>query len=135
MSGEPSIPIPPISTASTSSLWDRITDFASRNRKTIIYTTAGLSILVTAGGYYYYSQRRAKDDSEGKRKREKSARKKKSKTTNDEESQTNGTSFGSVDSGEKRTTVEEDPESQPLPDVTEESVQSLSAEVSLSVPR
>jgi mitochondrial import receptor subunit TOM70 len=131
MSGEPSIPTPRISTASTSSLWDRITDFASRNQKTIIYTTAGLSILVTAGGYYYYSQRHAQDDSEGKRKREKSVRKKKQKNTNDEESLTNGMPPGPVDSGEKRTTVDEDPESQPLPEVTEESVQSLSAEVSL----
>jgi import receptor subunit TOM70 len=117
MSGEPSIPPPPISASPPSSLWDRITEFATRNQKAIIYTTAGITILVTVGGYWYYTQRPPKDgEAEGKRKREKSARKKKQKPT-DEESQTNG---------EKRTTVEEENE---LPDITEESVQSLSPEV------
>lgn len=86
MSAEPSIPAPPISPITPpSSLWDRITDFASRNRKTIIYTTAAFTILFTAGGVWYYTQRSDKD-SEGKRKKEK--RKKKQKQSSvDEESQ------------------------------------------------
>lgn len=86
MSGKASIPTPSISYATpSSSLWDRLTDFASRNRKTIIYTTAAFTILFTAGGVWYYTQRSEKD-LEGRRKREKRNKKQK-QTTGDEESQ------------------------------------------------
>jgi mitochondrial import receptor subunit TOM70 len=82
----------PLDTATTSSLWDRITEFATRNRKTLIYTTAALTVLVTAGGVYYYTHRgEVGSDAESKRKREKNARKKKQKASvADEESQLNG---------------------------------------------
>ena len=103
MSGEPPMPL---DTTTTSSLWDRITEFATRNRKTIIYTTAAITVLVTAGGVYYYTQRGEGGDGEAKRKREKGSRKKKQKqTTSDEESQLNGdlTHRNTVESRRKAT--------------------------------
>ena len=88
MAYDPSIPSSAVST-SAPSFWDRITDFASRNRKAIIYTTAATTILITAGGVWYYTWRSSEDaDAEAKPKREKSARKKRQKqTSSDEEAQ------------------------------------------------
>jgi mitochondrial import receptor subunit TOM70 len=92
MSGEPSISTPPISEITSSSLWDRITDFASRNRKTIIYTTAAFTILFTAGGIYYYTQRNDKgSEGEAKRKREKKKKKPKQGPADEENQQPIGT--------------------------------------------
>ena len=102
MSAEPSIPLDAIP---SSSLWDRITEFVSRNRKTVIYSTAAITVLVTAGGVYYYTQRRpAGDDSDSKRKREKSARKRKQKEpAADEENQLNGNLISQARSKKKLT--------------------------------
>ena len=55
MSSDTSTSINTSSTAVTS-LWDRITDFASRNRKTILYSIGATTILITAGGIWYYYQ-------------------------------------------------------------------------------
>ena len=41
------------STASSSSLWDRISSWASEN-KAVVYTIAGVTLVVTAAGVYYY---------------------------------------------------------------------------------
>lgn len=89
MSGEQSIPVPTPSAVASSSVWDRLTEFASRNRKTIIFTTAAFTILFTAGGIWYYAQRNGNGaDAEAKRKREKSGRKARSRKANsDEENQ------------------------------------------------
>jgi len=78
------------STASSGlSLWDRITNFASRNRKTIIYTVAAITIVFTAGGVYYYTQQReAGPVTEGKKKQRK--KRKQKETSADEESQSGG---------------------------------------------
>ena len=101
MSGEPSIPPAPISAASsTSSLWDRLTQFASRHRRTIIYTTVTATFIIGAGGIWYYVQQQQGDkgqDAEGKRKREKTSNKKKAKkqpAVNDEEKQVGQTTNG-----------------------------------------
>ena len=85
MPGEPSVPTPPISATASSSLWDRITDFASRNRKTIIYTTAAFTILFTAGGIWYYTQRNERgSETEAKSKREKKKKKQKQSSADEE---------------------------------------------------
>ena len=101
MSGKPSIPPAPISAASsTSSLWDRLTDFASRHRRTIIYTTVTATFIIGAGGIWYYVQQQGEKDKdiEGKRKRERSSKKKKGKqnVVNDEEKQVDEKSNGTV---------------------------------------
>jgi mitochondrial import receptor subunit TOM70 len=93
MSGEPSIPPAPISAASsTSSLWDRLTEFASQHRRTIIYTTVTATFIIGAGGIWYYVQQQQSDkdkDADSKRKREKNSKKKKAKQNpvDDEENQ------------------------------------------------
>ena len=48
-----STPIVNIEQASNSSLWDRVTTWASDN-KAVAYTIAGTVIVVTAGGAIYY---------------------------------------------------------------------------------
>jgi mitochondrial import receptor subunit TOM70 len=130
MSGGPSISTPPISATTSSSLWDRITDFASRNRKTIIYTTAAFTILFTAGGVYYYTQRNDKgSEGEAKRKREKKKKKPKQSPTDEESQEPIGRKLRGeifVTLGERQTTVEDEAE---LPEISEEILKGLSLEV------
>jgi mitochondrial import receptor subunit TOM70 len=87
MSDRP-IPVPPlpgkapieaISAAGTPGLWERITTWASEH-KAIVYTVAGVTLLVTAGGVIYYvndSSKAAKtsDASSSKRKNKKDRKK------------------------------------------------------------
>jgi import receptor subunit TOM70 len=61
MSGEP-VPINAAATsASSSSLWDRVTTWASEN-KVVTYAIAGTVIVVAGGSIYYFS-----DSSKSKR--------------------------------------------------------------------
>lgn len=60
MSGPPGNSTPSIvpvsvasSTSQSSSVWDRITTWASEN-KTVVYTAAGVAIVVTGAGVAYY---------------------------------------------------------------------------------
>jgi len=104
MSAEPSIAASSLSAASSpSSLWDRLTEFASHHRRTIIYTTVTATFVIGAGGIWYYVQQQGdkEKDAEGRRKREKSAKKKAKKQTvvNDEEKQVGQTPNGRVLSG------------------------------------
>jgi len=48
------IPTPPTS----SSLWERLSTWASENKATV-YTIAGVTLVVTAAGVYYYSSEAA----------------------------------------------------------------------------
>ena len=135
------MPTPPAAIASSSTVWDRVTDFASRHRNAIIYTTAAVTILVTAGGVWYYTTQRDTDSSSisGKQpKRERGQRKRNGRQGwTDEENQSDGTFlvlvFKLTGGEQKRTTVEEEKqeEEEPLPDVTEESLSVLPLEVSL----
>lgn len=141
MSGEPSIPPAPISAASsTSSLWDRLTDFASRHRRTIIYTTVTATFIIGAGGIWYYVQQQGEKDkdTEGKRKREKSSKKKKGKqnVVNDEENQIEQKPNGTIPWRKSKLTAGEVPpspavqeEKESLPEITDEIVKTLSPEV------
>lgn len=60
MSGPPTTPTPTIipvsvasSTSQSSSVWDRITTWASDN-KAVVYTVAGVAVVVTGAGVAYY---------------------------------------------------------------------------------
>jgi mitochondrial import receptor subunit TOM70 len=82
MSGEsaPVIAAPPPGSPS-SSLWDRVSTWASEN-KAVVYTIAGTAIVVTGAGVVYYlsESRKSKQSasiSEGKRKSKKERRKEK----------------------------------------------------------
>ena len=96
MSAEQAIPNAPLEGSGTG-LWDRISDFATRNRKTIFYTVGATTVLITAGGvWYYYQSQNGKDgDSEAKRKKTRGKRKQKQPTA-DEESQGQPATGGSA---------------------------------------
>ena len=59
MSSSPAVPVGPgpfpvtLPPAGSSSLWDRISTWASEN-KGVVYTVAGLTLVVSAGGVIYY---------------------------------------------------------------------------------
>jgi len=60
--------------STTVSLWDRVTDFVSRNQKPIIYAAAATTIVITAGGIWYFTQAESKKKPKrvgGKKKRPK----------------------------------------------------------------
>lgn len=67
-------------TSSTSSLWNRVTAWASEN-KAIVYTIAGATVVITGAGIVYYTSnsRPSAQSSEDKRKSKKERRKEKKK--------------------------------------------------------
>lgn len=78
MSANPATPVGPgpfpvtIPPAGSSSVWDRISNWASEN-KGVVYTVAGLTLVVSAGGVIYYlsddKKDRASPPSSSKRKK------------------------------------------------------------------
>ncbi|KAK3214414.1 hypothetical protein GRF29_19g73426 [Pseudopithomyces chartarum] len=68
MSSSPAVPVGPgpfpvaLPPAGSSSLWDRISTWASEN-KGVVYTVAGLTLVVSAGGVIYYLTDDKKDAS------------------------------------------------------------------------
>lgn len=71
MSAEPAASI----SASSSSLWDRITTWASEN-KAVVYTIAGTAVVITGAGavYYFSDSRRTRDTSSTEKKKSKKER-------------------------------------------------------------
>lgn len=68
MSANPAAPVGPgpfpvtLPPAGSSSLWDRISSWASEH-KGVVYTVAGLTLVVSAGGVIYYLSDDRKDSS------------------------------------------------------------------------
>lgn len=68
MSANPATPVGPgpfpvtLPPAGSSSLWDRISSWASEH-KGVVYTVAGLTLVVSAGGVIYYLSDEKKDGS------------------------------------------------------------------------
>jgi len=134
MSAEPSIPSSSVSD-STQGIWDRISDFASRNRRTILYTVGATTVLVTAGGVWYYYQLQSQKDETTEKKKKSKKRKQKQQSqqgASDEESQVQsspGTGSSWVvgaNEEEKKTTVEDEDS---LPEISEDSLNALPLEV------
>jgi import receptor subunit TOM70 len=71
MSSEPAASVTP----SSSSLWDRITSWASEN-KAIVYTIAGTAVIITGAGAVYYlsDSRRTKTMPSAEKKKSKKER-------------------------------------------------------------
>ena len=96
MSSEPAVS----SAGSSSSLWDRITTWASEN-KAIVYTIAGTAVIITGAGvvYYFSDSRRSKGTPSPEKKKSKKERRNEKKraeeqsksgiTLQDEEAGTN----------------------------------------------
>ncbi|OAA68698.1 mitochondrial outer membrane translocase receptor [Niveomyces insectorum RCEF 264] len=142
----PALPVPPLPStmASTtaavrvpedSSLWDRLTNWAAEN-KTVVYTIAGVAVVITGAGMVYYlkSNRSSQDSASSpmsatklskkeRRKRKEAERKaaaeasNKAASTDSDESATKKPAAASV------AAVEED-----LPEVTEATVQAMGPE-------
>ncbi|KAK2738531.1 TOM (translocase of outer membrane) complex component [Onygenales sp. PD_40] len=113
-----------LSSQPSPSVWDRISTWASEN-KALVYTIAGVAVVVTSAGVVYYladsgksAQGTAKPSE--KRKSKKERRREKKKAEEEKKAETAATS----ESTAKKT--EESPEE--LPEVDETTVDSLSAE-------
>jgi import receptor subunit TOM70 len=111
----------------TSSLWDRLSNWASEN-KGVVYTIAGVTLVVGAGGAIYYFSSDSRQDggatAGNKRKKQrdrKRAKERAEKTTTTDEVITPNTE-------QKKASVAETTEDS-LPDVDESSVTALSDEV------
>jgi import receptor subunit TOM70 len=115
------------STASSSSLWDRISSWASEN-KAVVYTIAGVTLVVTAAGVYYYvsdvdQPSKSAASTSGKKKAKKDRRKGKKDvepSTAKEAQSSSTTKAASVASGDVESELEE---------LTEEFIASLSEQV------
>jgi import receptor subunit TOM70 len=110
----------------TSSLWDRLSNWAAEN-KGVVYTIAGVTLVVGAGGAIYYLSSDSRQDgsapASSKRKKQRDRKKAKSGA---EKSATEEAQAPSTDA--KKATVAPTTEDE-LPDVDESSVAALSDEV------
>ena len=109
------------SNTSSSSIWDRVTLWASEN-KAVVYTAAGVAVLVTGVGVAYYLSDSGSKDSESEKK--KPSKKSKRKAKEDREKQQSA----SRQEGQSRPpapTVEADP-LEGVPEIDESTVESLS---------
>lgn len=114
----------------TSSLWDRLSNWASEN-KGVVYTIAGVTLVVGTGGaiYYFSSDSRSDAGTAAGNKRKKQRDRKRAKER--AEKTTTGTDEASAPKTEpKKASVAETAEDS-LPDVDENSVGALSDEVCL----
>jgi import receptor subunit TOM70 len=111
----------------SSSLWDRLTTWASEN-KGVVYTIAGVTLVVGAGGAIYYMSSDSRQDASAtagnKRKKQRDRKRAKER---DEKSKT-APEAAQAPSSEKKASVETSTETE-LPDVDENSVAALSDEV------
>ncbi|KAH3971994.1 hypothetical protein HBI70_193400 [Parastagonospora nodorum] len=116
------IPIEP----GTSSLWDRLSTWAAEN-KGVVYTIAGVTLVVGAGGaIYYMSSDSNQDQSATAGSKRKKNREQKRAKKRDEKSKA-APEEAQAPSSEKKASVEASTENE-LPDVDENSVAALSEE-------
>lgn len=116
--------------SATSSLWDRLSNWASEN-KGVVYTVAGITLVVGAGGVVYYFSNSSDsrpdssstDASANKRKRQRE--RKRAKERSEKEAAEKGTTTESAES--KKASVAASTEDE-LPQVDENSVGALSDE-------
>ncbi|OXV10089.1 hypothetical protein Egran_02147 [Elaphomyces granulatus] len=117
-----------LASPSSSSIWERFSKWASEN-KALVYTIAGVAVVVTSAGVVYYLSD-ASHPAEGatvsteKRKSKKERRKEKKKAEDEKKAKEEKTASAPV---EPANTTPEEP-SEELPDVDEDSVGKLSEE-------
>lgn len=112
-----------LSNSSSSSLWDRVSNWASDN-KAAVYTIAGVTVVVSAGAIYYFNSQPAQSD-EATAERKK-ARKDKKKAKKEAEKSEKAPAEKKAEEGKATppaATVEAEEE---LPEITESSVATLS---------
>ncbi|CRG88375.1 Mitochondrial import receptor subunit tom-70 [Talaromyces islandicus] len=106
-----------LSPSSSSSVWDRISNWVSEH-KAVVYTVAGIAVVVTGGTVFYLSTSKPQEPS-APRKSKKERRKEKKKAEEEKKVQQE------KPAEDKKATVEEPEE---LPEVDETTVDSLSEE-------
>jgi import receptor subunit TOM70 len=112
----------------TSSLWDRLSNWASEN-KGVVYTIAGVTLVVGAGGaiYYFSSDSRQDGSATAGNKRKKQRDRKRAKERSDKPSASPEQASAPATEA-KKASVTETTEAE-LPEVDENSVAALSDEV------
>jgi import receptor subunit TOM70 len=112
----------------SNSLWDRISSWASEN-KGVVYTIAGITLVVGAGGaVYYFSSDSRQNNTAASNKRKKQRDRKRAKERADNGPAKDNEKAASASESKKTTVTAAD--EQELPDVDESSVGALSDEVS-----
>jgi import receptor subunit TOM70 len=112
----------------SNSLWDRISIWASEN-KGVVYTIAGITLVVGAGGaVYYFSSDSRQNNTAASNKRKKQRDRKRAKERADNGPAKDNEKAASTSESKKTTVTAAD--EQELPDVDESSVGALSDEVS-----
>jgi import receptor subunit TOM70 len=112
----------------SNSLWDRISSWASEN-KGVVYTIAGITLVVGAGGaVYYFSSDSRQNNTAASNKRKKQRDRKRAKERADNGPAKDNEKAASTSESKKTTVTAAD--EQELPDVDESSVGALSDEVS-----
>lgn len=110
-------------------LWDRVSNWAAEH-KTVVYTVAGVTLVITAGGIVYYlNQNESRGDatSPGSSTTSSSKKKNKKKKAKKEAEQETKPVLEEIKPESKQPTVATATEDE-LPDVSEETVGTLSAE-------
>ena len=127
-----STPSPPTSLHSgsgPSSFIDRLSQWASENRA-VVYTVAGVAVVVTGAGVYYYANSSKSSSSESPADEKKRASKKeRRKAKKEKEKGEAASSEGSSDTAAARVATVEPEPSEGLPTINEETVDTFSKEV------
>jgi import receptor subunit TOM70 len=119
----------PMPNSGPTTLWDRVSNWAAEH-KTVVYTVAGVTLVITAGGIVYYlNQNESRGDatSPGSSTTSSSKKKNKKKKAKKEAEQETKPVLEEIKPESKQPTVATATEDE-LPDVSEETVGTLSAE-------
>ncbi|PLB35787.1 putative mitochondrial outer membrane translocase receptor (TOM70) [Aspergillus candidus] len=133
MSSQSPLPQPPqnvvidtasLPPASSSSVWDRVSKWVSEN-KALVYTVAGVAVVVTSAGVVYYlsDSKTSQTPPSGEKKKSKNQRRKEKKKAEDQKAKAASSQNVLSESAKKA----EEP-SEELPEVDEETVGQLSEE-------
>ncbi|KAJ5115141.1 Mitochondrial outer membrane translocase complex subunit Tom70 [Penicillium alfredii] len=109
--------------SSSASVWDRISNWVSEN-KAVVYTVAGVAVVVTGAGVVYYlsdSNKTGSASSSAQKKPKTQRRKEKKKAEDDKKAK-------SASVQDEPAAKKTEPPSEPLPEVDEATVGELSAE-------
>lgn len=124
----PSVPIPaatPVNVPADSSIWDRVSNWVSEN-KAVVYTIAGVSVVITTAGVVYYLRKGSEQKESGPKLSKKERRKRKQAEKEEaEKAATAAKTEEAAPTQPKAAAVESADE---LPEIDEESVVRLSEE-------
>ncbi|KAK1780803.1 hypothetical protein QBC45DRAFT_95544 [Copromyces sp. CBS 386.78] len=123
----PSVPIPaatPVTVPADSSIWDRVSNWVSEN-KAVVYTIAGVSVVITTAGVVYYLRKGSEQKESGPKLSKKERRKRKQAEKEEAEKAAASPTEEAAPTQPKAAVVESADE---LPEIDEESVVRLSEE-------